>query len=149
MVTNARTANASTSAGLPETVNYHFTSACNMRCRFCFAGFKDCGFSTLEKHKSVIRAIAAAPSDTGISRRLNFVGGEPTAYPYLDNLLREAAACGLRTSIVTNGFNLARFGLPKSFQSLELIGVSIDSLDAGTNRRMGRSVRGETLASQD
>jgi radical S-adenosyl methionine domain-containing protein 2 len=136
---------------LPETVNYHFTSACNMRCRFCFAGFSECHAANLEKHKSIIRAVAAAPVETGQTqpRRLNFVGGEPTVYPYLEELLLEAKVSGLRTSVVTNGFKLVASGLPPVFQTLELLGLSIDSLNHETNLRMGRSVGGKTISTAD
>jgi len=133
---------------LPDTVNYHFTPSCNMCCRFCFAGFKDCGRSSLEEQKSIIRAIASEPlpPDSDKPRRLNFVGGEPTVYPYLDDLILEAVRHGLQASVVTNGFNLVAKGLPKAFKHLSLLGVSIDSLDAKTNLRMGRSVSGRTIS---
>ena len=134
---------------LPETINYHFTPACNMRCAFCFAGFRDCGKASLDQYKAVIRAIAGAPSSGAVSRRLNFVGGEPTVDPFLDELLFEAHACGLRTSVVSNGFNLIRKGLPESFKTLELLGLSIDSLDPTTNRRIGRTVGNNAISIGD
>ena len=136
---------------LPETVNYHFTPACNMQCRFCFSGFSECGKGSLKKHKAIIHALAEAPlnEDEGRLRRLNFVGGEPTVIPYLEDLLLEAKACGLRTSMVTNGFNLVASGLPPVFQTLDLLGLSIDSLDHETNLRMGRTVRGQTISASE
>ena len=74
---------------LPDTVNYHFTSACNMQCCFCFAGFSDCRRSTADEQKAIIRAIAAAPlpSFEQRPRRLNFDGGEPTICLYLEELV--------------------------------------------------------------
>lgn len=136
---------------LPETVNYHFISSCNMSCRFCFAGFKECRKSTLEQHKAIIRAITEAPlpSANSSARRLNFVGGEPTVYPYLEELILYAQACGLRTSVVTNGFNLVKEGLTPAFRSLELLGLSIDSLFNSSNLKIGRSVKGTTISAYD
>lgn len=134
---------------LPETVNYHFTPACNMQCAFCFSGFADCGSASLERHKAIIQAIASVPCASNKPRRLNFAGGEPTSYPHLDELILEAHTCGLRTSVVTNGFNLVRHGLPDSFQSLELLGLSIDSLAPAVNRRTGRCVRNEVITEAD
>jgi radical S-adenosyl methionine domain-containing protein 2 len=52
----------------------------------------------------------------------------------------------LRTSIVSNGFRLVEEGLPPVFRSLELLGLSIDSLDAETNVRMGRAVCGRSIS---
>lgn len=134
---------------LPETVNYHFTPLCNMRCAFCFAGFRDCKQVSLERHKAVIRSVAAVPTISRHPRRLNFVGGEPTVYPYFEELLLEAHDCGLRTSLVSNGFNLVQKCLPESFQTLELLGLSIDSLNSETNRRIGRAACGKVITQSE
>jgi radical S-adenosyl methionine domain-containing protein 2 len=77
---------------------------------------------------------------------MNFVGGEPTVCPFLEELLLEAKCCGLRTSIVSNGFNLVSNGLPSAFRSLDLLGLSIDSLIDERNRRMGRAVHGNAIS---
>lgn len=148
--THAHSANSSASS-LPETVNYHYTAACEMACKHCFAAFSDCSKGALEAHKQVIRAVADAPLAKGmcLPRRLNFVGGEPTLLPNFNELLEFAQDCGLRTSIVTNGYSLVKRGLPAAFSSLELIGVSIDSLGVETNLRIGRAVRDVTLTETD
>lgn len=130
-------------SSLPETVNYHYTSACEMACEHCFAVFADCTRSKMDSHKAVIRAISEEPLGPGmyLPRRLNFVGGEPTVHQSFPELLEYALQCGLRTSIVTNGYSLVKHGLPEKFHELDLIGVSIDSLNHDTNIRIGRSVR--------
>lgn len=127
---------------LPETVNYHFTSACNMNCRFCFAQFKECKHHSLDKHKAIIQAIASAKTTC----RINFVGGEPTVYPYIEDLLFEAKRCGLRTSLVSNGFYFVQNGISKAFSTLDLLGISIDSLDFVTNRKIGRVVNKQVIS---
>lgn len=136
---------------LPETVNYHFTSSCNMRCKICFAGFNDCCESSLSRHKAVIRAVSEAhllPNRK--TRRINFVGGEPTVYPHLGELVAEATACGLRASIVTNGYKLVKSNtLPAYVANLEMVGLSIDSLNCATNFSSGRSVNGKTISSEE
>ncbi len=136
---------------LPGTVNYHFTSACNMRCKFCFADFRDCREASLSQHKGIIRAIASArPLPGGMTRRINFVGGEPTVNPLLGELVAEAINCGLRASMVTNGYMLARSAaLPDYVRHLELVGVSIDSLNGLTNLRNGRAVNGQTVSAEE
>lgn len=136
---------------LPGTVNYHFTSACNMRCKFCFADFCNCRKSNLSQHKGIIRAIASArPLPGGMPRRINFVGGEPTVNPLLGELVAEAIKCGLRASIVTNGYKLAKSAaLPDYVRHLDIVGVSIDSLNSETNRNTGRAVNGQTLSAEE
>jgi radical S-adenosyl methionine domain-containing protein 2 len=131
---------------LPETVNYHFTSTCNMKCRFCFAGFRDCSQDSLHQHIAIIRAIAEAVSESSRLCRINFVGGEPTAYPYLPELLWEAMAAGLKASVATNGFMLVKHGVPQSFRALEIIGISVDSVNRHANLSAGRTVAGKTIS---
>ena len=132
---------------IPETINYHFISNCNMACKFCFAEHRSSKKFTLDQHKAVIQALGEVK--TCKPRRLNFVGGEPTVYPYLTELIHKAYLSGLRTSIVTNGFNIIKNGIPQEFEYLDLIGVSIDSLDHNTNIKIGRSHNGVTISEAD
>ncbi|MBT63339.1 MAG: hypothetical protein CML13_09035 [Puniceicoccaceae bacterium] len=133
---------------LPETINLHFLSACEMGCTHCFAPFVDCGKLSLSDLKALILKLAQAPRTLGMpkARRLNFVGGEPTLHPHFLELVQYAHKCGLSTSIVTNGYSLIRNGIPKELKVLELVGVSIDSLDHARNRKIGRVVRQNTIS---
>lgn len=133
---------------LPETINLHFHRACEMRCQHCFATFLDCTKLSLEALKRLIDLISIAPKEPGQTkpRRLNFVGGEPTLHPHFLALVKYAHAQGLRVSIVTNGNSLIRNGFPKELEILELVGVSIDSLDPSKNKSIGRAVRNETIS---
>lgn len=133
---------------LPETVNLHFLSACEMGCKHCFAPFVDCGKISLGALKALILAVAQTALAPGMTkpRRLNFVGGEPTLHPHFLKLVKYAHLCGLRVSIVTNGYSLIRNGIPQELEVLELIGVSIDSLNCHANLQIGRAVRGNTIA---
>ncbi len=115
-----------------KTVNLHFWQACRMKCKYCFA----------PKAKSLTPkqwAIVIAKLHPYFSR-INFVGGEPTDAPYLLQLVKQAHDIGFKTSIVTNGFNLVhRFDESKElFNLLDGIGISVDSLNPETNRRIGR-----------
>jgi radical S-adenosyl methionine domain-containing protein 2 len=134
------------SVTLPDTVNYHFTAACNMKCRFCFAGFRDCGRDALHHHKAVIREIGRAVAGSPKPCRLNFVGGEPTVYPQFPELIQEAVDSGLDVSMVTNGFMLIKYGLKEAYRMLGLVGLSVDSVNPESNLRAGRSVDGKTIS---
>ena len=133
---------------LPSTINFHFTDACNMRCQFCFAGFSDCASERLDlpKQKKLISLLSAYVDQHS---RINFVGGEPTIYPYLDELLMVAHNSGLKSSLVTNGYQLIANGLPENFHFLDLIGLSIDSLNSCINQRIGRSISGKSIGEPD
>lgn len=136
---------------IPETVNLHFHSACEMRCKHCFAVFRECGKQVLPELREVIRKIAEVPMGPGMKkpRRVNFVGGEPTIHPYFINLVGYANESGLRTSIVTNGYSLVRKRIPKELEVLDLVGVSIDSLQRDRNRQIGRSVNEKTISAEE
>lgn len=123
---------------LPDTINLHFTSACNAGCKFCFArygGVPETG--SLNRLKLIIKLISEVPSNNG-ARRVNFVGGEPTLHPALPELLAYAKELGLRTSIVTNGFELLMNGLDPYRNCTEMIGLSIDSIYSHVNAGSGR-----------
>lgn len=132
----------------PETINLHFLSACEMRCKHCFAPFSDCDKIPLAETKRLIRAIAECPLShpSAPLRRLNLVGGEPTLHPRFWDLVRYAREVRLRVSIVTNGFSFVSRGVPRDVALLDLVGVSIDSLVSATNHFIGRSVRTNTIS---
>lgn len=122
---------------LPQTVNLHFTKLCNAKCKFCFAEYSELtGSVRLEQFLRIISMIAEEPNN-GTPRRINFVGGEPTIIKELPQLIAHAKSCGLKTSIVTNGLKLISEGID-AFRDLDMIGVSIDSLDAATIEEIGR-----------
>lgn len=138
---------------LPTTINFHFTSACNMHCKYCFSSFSECngGVLSLSEQKKLIQAIGSElKNKQGASAwRINFVGGEPCIHSCLNELIGEARISNLKTSIVTNGFNLVKGGLPLNYKDLDLIGLSIDSLDPITNYQIGRFVKDTTITNSD
>jgi radical S-adenosyl methionine domain-containing protein 2 len=138
------------SVQLPSTVNLHFIRSCNGMCRYCFAGFDACGSGRLltKDLERLIDLIAAVPLPAGSrvrSRKVNFVGGEPTLAADLPHVVRYAKEAGLVTSIVTNGYRLVKSGLAAYEGALDLLGVSIDSLTPGVNRKIGRVFCGQVI----
>jgi radical S-adenosyl methionine domain-containing protein 2 len=119
-----------------EAVNFHITSFCNMRCKFCFATFQDIEKTSLSLKEQI--EIIDLCSAAGI-QKLNFAGGEPTWVKHLPALLKYAKDRGLITSIISNG---SRFGdeqyLGSILENLDILGVSIDSPYADTHKAMGR-----------
>ena len=136
---------------LPSTINLHFIRPCNGRCNYCFAGFEDLTSHRLNTNElsKIIQKIAQAPLANGIKtprRKINFVGGEPTLAPDLPILVQTAKKEGLVTSIVTNGYNLLHTGVNAYAETLDMLGVSIDSLNPKINRRIGRVFSGNTIS---
>lgn len=112
---------------LPVLAEVAVTSACNIKCRFCYAG---CTESTKEgqleasgfkKVLDIIRFEAEVPS-------VSFTGGEPLLFAGLTELIRHAAQeNGMRVNLITNGTlidrraakKMARAGLASAQVSIE------------------------------
>jgi len=119
------------------SVNFHLTKACNMKCRYCFANFKKVDtILSLSQQKLIIRLLR----EKGFEK-INFVGGEPFLIKSLEELIKYAKKLGFYVSVVTNGSLITDSFLNKMFKYVDMIGVSIDSLCATTNFRIGRFTR--------
>jgi radical S-adenosyl methionine domain-containing protein 2 len=129
-----------------KTINFHLWEACNMRCKFCFATFNDIKEHTSSKanlskaqHLGIIKQIADYKVE-----KINFVGGEPTLCKWLPDLVANAKSQGLKTSIVSNGWNLrTKEQLSKYEGTLDWLGISIDSFNETTLKRIGRGHLGK------
>lgn len=115
-----------------------------MRCKFCFATFKDVKRSILPKgHLAKADAIKVVSQLGEIGfEKITFAGGEPTLCPWLPDLIQAAKAASMTTMIVTNGSNLSNEFLEVNRAYLDWIAVSIDSLNPETNIQSGRAIAG-------
>jgi radical S-adenosyl methionine domain-containing protein 2 len=131
------------------TVNYHLIKPCNMVCNHCFSDFSELNNDKLDLNsaKKIIREILKIKS----FRKLNFSGGEPTLFKGIELLIRLAKENGLETSMVTNGFKLVKSKdlLNSLIGYLDLLVLSIDSLDEVVNLAVGRHVAKKTLSLND
>ena len=137
---------------LPPTINLHNLIPCNFKCGFCYAGFASAGRTRIpqtELHE-ILRQISAAPLPGGLLRRkVTFAGGEPLLSPTVVEDITHARSLGLVTSLVTNGSLLSEEKLRSLYPALDWLTISIDSLDAETNRRIGRANRGVVLSADE
>lgn len=128
------------------SVNFHLWEPCNMRCKFCFAGFKDVKQSILPKgHLPKEQAVQVVQqlADLGFEK-ITFAGGEPTLCSWLSDLIATAKQAGLTTMIVTNGSKLTDKFLQDNQKNLDWIAISVDSLNIDTNTAIGRAISGKT-----
>lgn len=132
------------------TVNYHLWKHCNMSCGFCFATFEDLpsaeGNLNLSKEDAI--RLVGALCEYGFCK-INFAGGEPTLCRWLPDLIHEAKSHGVVTSMVTNGSRITEDWLDKISGNLDMIALSIDSIDAGTQKTIGRVVNGKPPMTAD
>ena len=81
---------------------------CNLRCKWCYAkgtGYRAEEQMAPEKARAVIDLCAELHL-----RHLTLIGGEPTVYPHLTDVIRYAAGRGLRCAFVSNGVAYADEG---------------------------------------
>jgi radical S-adenosyl methionine domain-containing protein 2 len=143
-------------------INWHITEVCNYDCTYCFAKWG----KPNELHRS-LKAIEILLDKLAVyfirgdsllkdrlryeSVRLNIAGGEPMMLgSTLSIVLMLAKQKGFKTSIITNGSYLlnGKFDLPNN--SLDLVGISFDSMDYGIRQKIGRVDRkGNSLSADD
>lgn len=125
------------------TVNYHCTKSCNFHCKYCFAHFNDvCGQQLSEFDSlNLIKKLA----ECGYFTKINFAGGEPMLVPHLDKLIKTAKEYGMKTSIVTNGSRLSPEWIKQVSEHLDIIAISVDSINVNTNNNIGKKTLLENL----
>ncbi len=131
---------------IPDSINYHITNRCNFKCKFCFAKYHDCT-QILSKSDSInlIKTLA----DNGC-QKLNFAGGEPTLVPYLSELVNVAKDQNLFVSLISNGTGINQKFIDICRDSLDLIGLSIDSQYNVIERQLDRTfIKNKTAKDYD
>ena len=116
------------------SVNLHLTKSCNMKCKYCFAGFNNTKkLYPFEETIQLMKKLRVFGFE-----KINFVGGEPMLIPRISELLKISKKLGFYTSLVTNGSLLSADFLKETYKSIDVIGLSIDSLCKETNLSIGR-----------
>lgn len=75
---------------------------------------------------------------------MNFVGGEPTLHPDIEQLILAAKRLAFTASIVSNGARLARLLSSPGGAALDWVGLSVDSATDEGNALVGRGGPGYT-----
>lgn len=123
-----------------KVINFHFTNCCNYGCVYCFAKSsiksKELSF---DECKNVVDKIQEYFKENSIfDGRINLVGGEPLVSPFINELIDYCFNKKIKVSIVTNGSLLTKEFIERNKNKLYMIGISIDSLNEETNKKIGR-----------
>lgn len=122
-------------------VNIHLTKNCNMKCKYCFAKFKNTKNSyTYSNTIKLLRQLKYFGFE-----KINFVGGEPMLIEEISSLIKYAKQLEFYTSIVTNGSLINQKFIEETHQYIDIIGLSIDSLVKKSNHEIGRVVSGKPM----
>jgi radical S-adenosyl methionine domain-containing protein 2 len=125
--------------------NWHITERCNYKCEFCFAKWGSP--KEIWKNPNIVRKILNELSDREAACRkfgeidkpirINFAGGEPLIlYREFLAIIKLAKEMKFETSIITNGSLLSLS--QNIYRYIDLLGMSTDSLNADTCRKIGR-----------
>jgi len=74
-------------------------------------------------------------------KKLNFAGGEPTLIPSLFKLINYARNLGLFVSLISNGTGISQQFLELCNDSIDIIGLSIDSASEKIEIKLGRTYK--------
>ena len=129
-------------------INLHFTDFCNYNCKYCFVDKKKNELS-LDKIKTIVDKISNYFTSMEIIGRINLVGGEPLMYKDIQNIIDYIISKKVEASIVTNGSKLDEKFIINNRRKLSMIGISIDSLDPITNKKIGRCNCNNTLNEEE
>jgi radical S-adenosyl methionine domain-containing protein 2 len=122
-----------------ETASFHIVRPCNMKCKFCYATFEDMHVPG-QLSKDQVFVILDKLKAAGL-QKITFAGGEPLLYRWIYEVIDYSKQIGLVTSIITNGSLLTDSLLIELRDSLDWIGISVDSLNPATNEAIGRTSR--------
>jgi len=122
---------------LPESINFHITQRCNYCCRYCFAKYDNHGNELILEHQiKIINELI----ENGC-KKINFAGGEPTLVSHLSYLIIHAKEQGAFTSLISNGTLLGENLLDLIQDSIDMIGLSIDSNRLEVENALGRTFK--------
>lgn len=143
-------------------INWHITEACNYSCQYCYAKWEKPDhrelihdpIRTAELLNRLYTFFHPLNQDNPLrqhfdwdSVRLNLAGGEPLLYrKQVMAMLPVARDIGFDISLITNGSRLDSETMAVIAPYVSLLGLSIDSLSARNNEKIGRvDRRGQQL----
>ena len=135
---------------LPVLSEIALTYACNIRCRFCYAGCSGVQEQSGLDTKGFMRVLDSIRFEAEVPS-VSFTGGEPTLYKELPKLIKYAVKRnGMRVNLITNGTlvtsrkakTLARAGLSSAQVSIESASAPEHDAITGAEGSHAASVKG-------
>lgn len=128
--------------GSSRILQIHPTRQCNLCCLHCYSSSSPREHGALE-----LDLLCEAISDAAYEG-FNYVslsGGEPLLYKPLSELLQHAHACGMRTSVTSNGMLLTSRNIELLQGNVDVLAISIDGVPASHNRIRGSQQAFDTM----
>ena len=98
--------------------------SCNNRCKWCYT--TDKGFVNYDMPLEFAKDVLLELSQNGVNK-CTIIGGEPTLYPHLKEIISYGSSLGLFMKLVTNGVRLSNMDLLNELRNngLSLVAISI------------------------
>lgn len=130
---------------MPKVAWLVINSACNLRCRWCYA--KGSEYHGKDLAWDLAKELIGLVKDLEITN-VTLLGGEPTLHPCLPEILAELSRQGIKSWMVTNGKRLANKDFARSLVNAGLgsVGISVKGSDDEQYRELtGNTGYGEAL----
>lgn len=116
-----------------KTVNWHITSKCNYKCKFCHCkNMGDCHLPFDDGKKIILKLKSAG------MEKINFAGGDPILHPRLLDYCAYAKELGMIVAISTNGSLLNSKLINDMVEIVDWICLPIDSCNDYIEEMLGR-----------
>lgn len=130
-----------------EVINLHFLDMCNFNCTYCFR-INHKKMLSLDHAKKIIIKIKEYFDFYGVKGRINLVGGEIFVCGYLQDIIDFIYERNIEVSIVSNGYLITEDFIANNAKKISTIGISCDSFNEDTNKKIGRCNSDNTLSNE-
>lgn len=115
------------------SMEIEFSRACNFRCAYCYLADRTAG--TGELSRAEIKEVILQAKDLG-ARKIIILGGEPTIYPHLVEMLRFLGNQGLEIELFTNGTGVTEELAGVLAEERVRVVIKMNSRDASVQDRL-------------
>ena len=115
------------------SMEIEFSRACNFRCAYCYLADRTAGAGELSRAE--IKEVILQAKELG-ARKIIILGGEPSIYPHLVEMLRYLGSLGLEIEMFTNGTGVTEELAGVLAEEKVRVVVKMNSRDAAVQDRL-------------
>jgi radical SAM protein with 4Fe4S-binding SPASM domain len=115
------------------SMEIEFSRACNFRCAYCYLADRTVGADELSR--AAIKDVILQAKKIG-ARKIIILGGEPSIYPHLVEMLRYLGSLGLQIEMFTNGTGVTEELAGVLAEEKARVVVKMNSRDASIQDRL-------------
>jgi len=115
------------------SMEIEFSRACNFRCAYCYLADRTAGAGELSRAE--IKDVILQAKELG-ARKIIILGGEPSIYPHLVEMLRYLGSLGLQVEMFTNGTGVTEELARVLAEEKARVVIKMNSRDASVQDRL-------------